>query len=138
MRKKTKQIAASALCMLGILLFGCSESDTDGSNRSAVFTEVEMLEMQEILADEGVAKEIRKYCVGEVTEAIGFDPKGPRAACKDSDCKNQWVTNPKKKITEYCDGNVCPLNTTDYYPVKCSNFLVPRCQVRVTNISACQ
>lgn len=124
------------------MVVGCTEnreSDLEIYDRLTVYSENEMIEMIEIINSQksGSAKS-QLYCTGEAKYADPFDPGSPGAPCSDTDCESEWVNSvPKPKVTKFCDGNVCPLNETDWYPVKCSNLLYNRCQVQVTNISAC-
>lgn len=111
-------------------------SDLEAFEKLTVYPEKAMLEGIEVLREKAAAA-TGKYCVGEVVEAYGYGPRWRR--CTDSDCRQQWVdANNPKKITKFCEENVCPLNDTDLYPITCGNLLFNRCQVRVGNISECR
>jgi hypothetical protein len=101
--------------------------------RLTLYSEEQMAEMLEVMKKDPQTFGVALYCKGDAQKIPGGAP-----GCTSQDCRNQWVTtNPPTTVTQLCDGQVCPLDTTTWYPARCQGFFVPRCEVRLANISAC-
>lgn len=133
-------VALSALLCLAACFNGTqppapTPSTTTSYLDLTLYTEEEMAELLAIMkADQGTFG-VTLYCKGDVVDAHKLP--GGRPGCSSQDCKNQWVTTPPSKVTQLCDGVVCKLNTSTWYPARCSNLLIDRCEVLLSNISVC-
>jgi hypothetical protein len=140
--RRTVALLAACAAALSLTLAGCARDAAPGgqsrvpdASHQTLHTVQEIEEAQKLMrADPGRA--VRLYCAGDVVAAQKI--AGGLPGCTSGDCRTQWVTTPPQRLADWCIGQVCPLNATTWYPVRCHNLFVPRCEVMLGNISACK
>lgn len=131
---------AAACSAMALALVGCAKDSPPPAQAGAqevlqlrLHTQAEMDEIRKLTREDPKTYAVRLYCTGDIVDAQKLTNGPP--GCTSGDCRRQWVTNPPTQYLEYCNGNVCPLNATTWYPTTCSNLLFNRCQVRLGNIN---